>query len=63
MTERESTPPDLREGVRSGILASIKQDVERRGGRTARLLLAAGGVGVVGAVGIVLLISGHPFSR
>jgi len=63
MTERESTPPDLREGVRSGILASIKQDVERRGGRTARLLLAAGGVGVVGAVGIVLLISGHPFGH
>jgi len=61
--ENERTPPDVREGVRSGILASIKHDVELRGGRTARLLLAAGVIGVAGAVGMTLLISGHPFGH
>lgn len=59
----EGTPPELREGTRSGILASIEQDVERRGGRTARLLVAAGAIGVVGAVGVTLLLSGHPFGH
>ncbi len=57
------TPPEIREGVRSGILSSIKQDVELRGGRTARLLVAAGLLGVAGAVGATLLISGHPFDH
>lgn len=56
----ERTPPEVREGVRSGILASIKRDVELRGGHTARLLLAAGVVGVIGAIGATLLVSGHP---
>lgn len=59
----ERTPPETREGVRSGILDSIKQDVELRGGRTARLLLAAGIIGVVGAIGVTLLISQHPFDH
>ncbi len=59
----EHTPPEIREGVRSGILSSIKHDVERRGGRTVRLLMAAGLVGVAGAVGVTLLISGHPFGH
>jgi hypothetical protein len=62
-TEREQTPVDLREGVRSGILASIKRDVDRRGGRTARLLLAAGAAGVAAAVGVTLLVSTHPFGH
>lgn len=61
--ENEHTPPDLREGVRSGILDSIKHDVELRGGHTAGRLIAAGMVGVVGAVGAILLISGHPFGH
>jgi hypothetical protein len=59
----ERIPPETREGVRSGILASIKQDVELRGGRTARLLLAAGIIGVAGAIGATLLISQHPFDH
>lgn len=61
--EGKSTPTDVREGVRSGILSSIKHDVELRGGRTARLLVAAGLIGVAGAVGVTLLISGHPFGH
>ena len=61
--ENEHTPPEVREGVRGGILASIRRDVELRGGRTARLLLAAGIVGVVGAIGATLLVSGHPFDH
>ena len=62
-TENERTPPDLREGVRSGILASLERDLERRGGRTARRLLIAGVIGVMGAVGVTLLLSGHPFGH
>ncbi len=57
------TPQDLREGVRSGILAAVRQDVELRGGRTARLLLAAGALGAFGAIGITLLLSGHPYGH
>lgn len=57
------TPKELREGVRSGILSSIKRDVDLRGGRTARLLASAGLIGIVGAVGAILLISGHPFGH
>lgn len=59
----ERTPAEVREGVRKGILASIRQDVELRGGRTARLLLAAGVVGVAGAIGATLLVSQHPFDH
>jgi len=59
----ERTPPEVREGVRSGILSSLQRDVERRGGRTARLLAAAGVIGVAGAVGVTLLIAGHPFDH
>ena len=59
----ERTPKQVREGVRSGILSSLEQDVERRGGRTARLLVAAGVVGVAGAIGVTLLIAGHPFGH
>lgn len=61
--DNQQTPPEVREGVRTGILASIKQDVELRGGRTAKLLIAAGVIGVVGALGVTLLISGHPFGH
>lgn len=59
----ERTPSEVREGVRSGILATIKQDVELRGGRTARLLVAAGFIGVAGALGVTLLVSAHPFDH
>ena len=48
----ERTPPDLREGIRTGVLGALKRDFALRGGRTARLLAAAGVVGVAGAVGI-----------
>ncbi len=61
--ERESTPHDLREGVRSGILSAIGQDADLRGGRTARLLAAAGALGVFGAIGVTLLLSGHPYGH
>ena len=59
----ESTPPELRESVRSSILATVKRDVELRGGRTARLLVAAGAVGILGAVGITRLLVDHPFGH
>jgi hypothetical protein len=63
MVDNDQTPHELREGVRSGILASIQRDVDLRGGRTARLLVSAGLIGVVGAVGAILMISGHPFGH
>ena len=59
----EPTPPELREGVRSGILGAVQRDVELRGGRTARLLAAAGALGGFGAIGITLLLSGHPYGH
>jgi len=59
----ERAPPELREGVRSGIVAAVERDAELRGGRTARLLMAAGGLGVFGAIGITLMLSGHPFGH
>lgn len=61
--ENETTPPDLREGVRAGILSAIERDVERQGGRTAGLLVAAGIGGVTGAIGVTLLVSTHPFGH
>jgi hypothetical protein len=57
------TPTVVREGVRSGILDAIERDVELRGGRAAQLLLAAGVVGVAGALGLTLLLSSHPFGQ
>jgi len=59
----DPTPPDLQEGVRSGILAAIKRDVDLRGGRTAGRLVAAGLIGVVGAIGATLLVADHPFGH
>lgn len=59
----ERTPPELREGVRSGIVAAVERDAELRGGRTARRLVAAGGLGVFGAIGITLMLSGHSFGH
>jgi hypothetical protein len=53
----------LREGVHSGILAGLERDLAQRGGRTARRLLIAGVVGVPGAVGVTLLLSGHPYGH
>ncbi len=61
--EDEQTPPDLREGIRKGILGAIERDVERRGGRTARLLVAAGVIGIFGAVGMIEMLAGHPYGH
>jgi hypothetical protein len=61
--ESEGAAQDLREGVRSGILAAVRRDVELRGGRTARLLGAAGVLGAFGAVGATLLVMGHPYGH
>jgi hypothetical protein len=59
----EGTPPDLREGIRSGVLGALERDLELRGGRTARRLVAAGVIGVAGAAGVTLLVAGHPFGH
>jgi hypothetical protein len=59
----EGTPPDVREGTRSGVLDALQRDFELRGGRTARLLAAAGVIGVGGAAGVTLLVAGHPFGH
>lgn len=61
--DEQQTPAELREGVRAGVRGVLERDVELRGGRTARLLLAAGAIGVAGAVGLTLLLSGHPFDH
>lgn len=61
--QNERTPADVREGVRSGILASIRQDVEMRGGHTARLLVAAGTIGALGAIGLTRMLTDHPFGH
>jgi len=62
-TGSESSPPELGERVRSGIIAAVERDVELRGARTARLLAAAGAIGVLGAVGITLMLVDHPFGH
>ena len=59
----ENVPTDLARDVRAGILAALAQDVELRGGRTARRLASAGLVGVAGAVGATLIVSAHPFGH
>ncbi len=56
-------PDPLREGVRSGILSALARDFELAGARTARQLLAAGAVGVTGAIGVTLLVAGHAFGH
>lgn len=53
------SPEGLREGVREGVLAALGQN----GRGTARRLLAAGAAGVIGSVGAVLLLAGHPFGH
>jgi hypothetical protein len=63
VTANESTPPDLREGVRSGIIGAIDRDAELRGARTARLLVTAGALGIFGAIGVVRMLSGHPYGH
>lgn len=59
----DQAPAELREGVRSGILAALDRDTELRGGRTARLLAAAGVLGVFGTIGMIQLLSGHPYGH
>ena len=58
--DRPPPPPEgLREGVRDAVLTALSQT----GARTARTLLAAGAAGVLGSVGAVLLLAGHPFGH
>ena len=57
------TPLDVQEGVRSGIMRALEHDTELRGGRTARLLVAAGVLGVIGALGMIRMLSGHPYGH
>lgn len=53
-------PPDeLREGVREAVLAALGQT----GAHAARRVFAAGAAGVLGSVGAVLLLAGHPFGH
>lgn len=59
--EDEPTPTGLREGVRQGIVTALQRDIELRGARTALRLVSAGVVGVLGALGVTLLLSGHSF--
>jgi hypothetical protein len=59
----DRTPQQVREPVRTGILTTLERDIERRGGRTARLLATAGVLGVSGGVGLTLLLSRHPFGH
>ncbi len=57
------TPKGLREGVRDALLTSLERDLDQRGAATLRRLLAAGVVGVVGALGATLLVAHHPFGH
>jgi hypothetical protein len=59
----EPTPTDLREGVRSGIVEALDRDAELRGARTARLLATAGALGIFGAIGVIRMLSGHPYDH
>jgi hypothetical protein len=59
----ESTPPDLRDEIRIGIAEALARDLDLRGGRTARLLTAAGIAGSVGAAGLTLLVTRHPYGH
>lgn len=63
LTRSDGTPPDLRDGVRSGIVAAVERDAELRGFRTARLLVAAGAIGVLGALGMTRMLVDHPFGH
>jgi hypothetical protein len=62
-SESGRTPPELREGVRAGIVASLERDLAQRGGRTARRLGVAAAIGVPGALGATLLLAGHAFQH
>jgi len=62
MRDRLDADP-VRDAVRAGIVYSLEQDVERRGGRTAGLLAVAGFAGVLAAAGATSLIAAHPFDH
>jgi hypothetical protein len=53
------TPADLREGVRRAVSEALALEVDRTSARTAGLLAGAGALGLAGAVGAVVLFSGH----
>jgi hypothetical protein len=57
------TPDELRERVRSRIADALERDTEFRGARTARLLLAAGALGIFAAFGMIRIISDHPYGH
>jgi hypothetical protein len=52
------TPASLREGVREGILESLREDIDRTSGVTTRSLALAGVLGVATAIGALILFSG-----
>ena len=57
------TPEEIRERVRSRIADALERDTEFRGARTARLLLAAGALGIFAAFGMIRIISDHPYDH
>jgi hypothetical protein len=61
--EGHRTPDELREAVRSRIAGALERDTELRGARTARLLLAAGALGIFAAFGMIRIISDHPYGH
>ena len=61
--QSHEAPGEVREGVRAGIMGALERDAELRGGRTARLLIAAGALGIFGAVGMIRMLSGHPYGH
>ena len=61
--EGHRTPNELREQVRSRIADGLERDAELRGARTARLLLAAGALGIFAAIGMIRMISDHPYGH
>ena len=61
--EGHRTPEELRERVRSRIADGLERDAEFRGARTARLLLVAGALGIFAAIGMIRIISDHPYGH
>ncbi|MFQ5697873.1 MAG: hypothetical protein ACE5IL_06250 [Myxococcota bacterium] len=62
-SESGDTPAELRSAVRSGVLEALAGDFDLRGGRTARRLVTAGVTGSLGALGITMVLSNHPFGH
>jgi hypothetical protein len=59
----DSTPGELREGVREAIASSLLSDLERRGARTGKRLVLSGLLGVSGALAVTWLVAAHPLDH